>query len=130
MQKTGFDPWVRKIPWRRKWKPTPVNLPGKSHGQRSLVGCRLWGRTESDTTEATQQQQQFYYYYLLFIYSVSCSVVPDSLQPLGLQPARLLCPWDFPGQDTGFGCHFLLQGIFLTQGSNPVFCTEGRFFTN
>ena len=42
----------------RKWKPTPVFLPGKSQGQRSLVGCRLWGRTESDTTEATQQQQQ------------------------------------------------------------------------
>ena len=38
---------------RRQWQPTPVLLPGKSHGQRSLVGCRLWGRTESDTTEAT-----------------------------------------------------------------------------
>ena len=34
-------------------------------------------------------------------------------------PARLLCPWDFPGKNTGVGCHFLLQGIFLTQGSNP-----------
>ena len=39
--------------WRRKWQPTPVFLPGESQGQRSLVGCRLWGRTESDTTEAT-----------------------------------------------------------------------------
>ena len=38
--------------------PTPVLLPGKSHGWRSLVGCRLWGRTESDTTEVTWQQQQ------------------------------------------------------------------------
>ena len=37
----------------RQWHPTPVLLPRKSHGQRSLVGCRLWGRTESDTTEAT-----------------------------------------------------------------------------
>ena len=44
--------------WRRKWQPTPVFLLGESHGQRSLVGCRLWGRTESDTTEATEQQQQ------------------------------------------------------------------------
>ena len=34
----GFDPWVGKIPWRRKWEPTPVVLPGESHGQRSLVG--------------------------------------------------------------------------------------------
>ena len=39
--------------WRRKWQPTPVFLPGESQGRRSLVGCRLWGRTESDTTEAT-----------------------------------------------------------------------------
>ena len=39
--------------WRRKWQPTPVPLPGESWGQRSLVGCRLWGHTESDTTEVT-----------------------------------------------------------------------------
>ena len=44
--------------WRRKWQPTPVFLPGESQGWGSLVGCRLWGRTELDTTEATQQQQQ------------------------------------------------------------------------
>ena len=44
--------------------------------------------------------------------------MPDSLWPHGLQPTRLLCPWDFPGKDTGVGCHFLLQGIFPTQGSN------------
>ena len=41
---TGFNSWVRKIPWRRKWQPTPVFLPGKSHGQRSLEGYSLWGR--------------------------------------------------------------------------------------
>ena len=39
--------------WRRKWQPTPVFLPGESQGQESLVGCRLWGRTELDTTEVT-----------------------------------------------------------------------------
>ena len=44
--------------WRKKWQPTPVFLPGKSQGQGSLVGCRLWGHTESDVTEVTQQQQQ------------------------------------------------------------------------
>ena len=44
--------------WRKKWQPTPVFLPGVSQGQGSLVGCHLWGGTESDTTEATQQQQQ------------------------------------------------------------------------
>ena len=44
--------------WKRKWQPTPVFLPEESQGLGSLVGCRLWGCTESDTTEATQQQQQ------------------------------------------------------------------------
>ena len=44
--------------WRRKWPPTPVFLPWESQGWGSLVGCRLWGHTESDMTEATQQQQQ------------------------------------------------------------------------
>ena len=46
----------------------------------------------------------------------SRSVVSDSLRPHGLQPSRFLCPWDFPGKSSGVGCHFLLQGIFLTQG--------------
>ena len=47
----GFNPWVGKIPWRRKWQSTPVLLPGKSHGQRSLEGYSSWGHKESDTTE-------------------------------------------------------------------------------
>ena len=50
---------------------------------------------------------------------VSCSVLSDSLRPQGLEPSRLLHPWDFPGKNIGVGCHFLLQGIFPTQGSNP-----------
>ena len=49
----------------------------------------------------------------------SLSVVSDSLRPHGLWPTKLLHPWDFPGKSTGTGCHFLLQGIFLTQGLNP-----------
>ena len=47
----SFDPWVGRIPWRRKWQPTPVVLPGKSHWQSSLVGYSPWGHRESDTTE-------------------------------------------------------------------------------
>ena len=43
-----FDPWVGKIPWRRAWKPTPVFLPGESHGQRSLAGYSPWGCKELD----------------------------------------------------------------------------------
>ena len=48
-----FNPWVRKIPWRKAWQPTPVFLPGESHRQRSLAGYSLWGHKESDRTEAT-----------------------------------------------------------------------------
>ena len=51
MQKTRFDPWIGKIPWRREWQPTPVFLPGESHGQRSLVGYNPWGCKELDMTE-------------------------------------------------------------------------------
>ena len=50
---------------------------------------------------------------------VSCSVMSNSLRLHGLEPARLLCPWDFPGKHTGTDSHSLLQGIFPTQGSNP-----------
>ena len=46
-----FSPWIGKIPWRRKWQPTPVFLPGKSRRLRSLAGCSPWGRKELDTTE-------------------------------------------------------------------------------
>ena len=54
----GFDPWLVKIPWKRKWQPTPVFLPGKSHGQRSLVGyspwdCKSWTWLSDWTTTAT-----------------------------------------------------------------------------
>ena len=48
----GLNPWVGKIPWRRAWRPTPVFLPGESHGHQSLVGYSPWGRREADTTEA------------------------------------------------------------------------------
>ena len=49
MQETGFDPWVRKSPLGKQ--PTPVCLPGKSHGQRALAGCSPWDHKELDTTE-------------------------------------------------------------------------------
>ena len=54
----GFDPWVGKILWRRKWQPTPIFLPGKSHGWRSLEGYSPWGLRESETTERLQFQFQ------------------------------------------------------------------------
>ena len=71
--------------WRRKWQPTPVFLPGESQGQRSLVGCCLWGRTELDTTEVTQQQQQL----MSLLYH--CKIAP------GL-------PWWLSGEESACQC--------------------------
>ena len=58
-------PWVGKIPWRRKWQHTPVFLPGKSHGWRSLAVYTPWGRKELDTTE---QLHYFHYLFTIFIF--------------------------------------------------------------
>ena len=51
---SSFDPWVRKIPWRRAWQPTAVFLSGESYAQRILTGYSPWGHKESDTTEANE----------------------------------------------------------------------------
>ena len=135
--------------WRRQWQSTPVLLPGKSHGWRSLVGCSPWGREESYTTA------RLHFHFSLScigeengnplqcsclenprdggawwaaIYGVAqsrtqlkqlsskddfvcvCSVASDSLQPYRLYQVRLLCPWDFPGKNTGVGCPFPTPG--------------------
>ena len=58
-----------------------------------------------------------------------CFLVSDSLQPHGLQHARLHCLWDFPIKNIGVGCHLLLQGIFSTQESNLCLCLTDTFFT-
>ena len=64
-----------------------------------------------------------------------CCLLFQSLSPVnllqlnGVQPTRLLCPWNFPGKNTGVGCHILLQGIFPTQGSNLCFLPSGFFAT-
>ena len=55
----GFDPWVRKILWRRPWQPTPVFLLGESHGLRSLAGYSPWDCEESDTTEQLTLSDDF-----------------------------------------------------------------------
>ena len=64
----GFDPWVRKMTWRRKRQATTVFLPGKFHGQQSLAGCSPWGGKESDTAEWLSTRvstiYQFHKYFL------------------------------------------------------------------
>ena len=94
---------VKNLPAMRKtWVPSlgwkdPLEKGTTTHsGLENSMVCIVHGVTKSE--------------------SVSHSVVSDSLRPHGLQPSRLLCSWDFPGKNTGVGCHALLQGTFLTQG--------------
>ena len=116
----GFDPWVGKILWRRKWQPTPVLLPGKSHGQRRVVGYSPWGHKESDTTEWLHFQTMKicqHFCIMVHIYNAWGHIwvfytqdysLPDS-SGQGILQARIL-EW--------VPCS-LLQEIFPTQGSNP-----------
>ena len=90
----GFDPWVRKILWRRKWQPTPILLPGKYQGRRSLVGYSPWDHKESDTTE------RFYHIFYCFL---------QPLKKCEKLPSR-------------GGCMETSSGLDLTHGSGP--CTR------
>ena len=79
LKRCGFDPWVKKIPWRRKWQPTPVFLPGEFHGQRSLAGYSPWSHKELATTEHTHAHTHGDYkmlppYFMLFCF-FACPLV-------------------------------------------------------
>ena len=109
-KRDGFHPSVGKIPWSREWQPTPVFLPGKFHRQRSLA---VHGAAKSQTRLTTVTTLCLFHAF--WIKSVCCrcccvtSVVANSVWPHRRQPTRLPHPWDSPGQNTGVGCHFLLQ---------------------
>ena len=64
-RRLGFHPWVRKILWRRKWQPTPEFLPGKSHGQRNLLGYSPWGYKRVQHNLVTKQQQTIIFYIII-----------------------------------------------------------------
>ena len=111
-RRSGFDPWVRTIPWRKEWLPTPELLPGEFHRQRSLAGYSPWGLKESDMTELTEHRSPHVCVYaktlqwcLILFDSMDCSLPGSSVH--GILQAK----------NTRGGCHALLQGIFLTQGS-------------
>ena len=70
-----FDPWIKKIPWRKKWQSTPVLLPGQeSHGQRNLAGYSPWGHKEADMTEHAHAHDTGYMTFL-FITNIILNVV-------------------------------------------------------
>ena len=72
----GFNPWVGKILWRRKWQPTPVLRPGKSYGWRSLVGYSPWGCEELDATEWRHFHFHTHPYFLPFWLRKNCPISP------------------------------------------------------
>ena len=102
----GFDPWVAKIPWRRKWQPTPVFLPGEFHGQRSLVGYSPCGSKESDTTEAIEH---------------SCMIETTLAEILGTQSFSPLWQIQYPfiTKQELKGAHSLKFLAVLVDGLNP-----------
>ena len=122
----GFDPWVGKMPWRRKWQHTPLFLPRKSHGQRSLVGYTLWCH-KSDTAVITHHSST----YKLPLCSVLqrldlpwLSQTPDASLPLCLSSC-LQGPKCFTQPSTHFHCgspkakhSWTKSGHFLTQITN------------
>ena len=81
-----FNPWVRKIPWRSKWQPTPVFLPGKSHGQRSLVGYSPWVReTQTQLSTHTHRKRQRFLLILILMAITTNPInrnVPNFTAPL------------------------------------------------
>ena len=125
-KRLGFNPWVRKIPWRRAWQPTPVFLPRESHGQKSLAGHSPWGRKEShnwsDLTNGTFFNMQGRWSGKT--HKIVCSVPQAclTLQPHGLWPARLLCPWDFPLKNTGVGSISSSRGSSQPRDQTHISC--------
>ena len=101
--------WVRKIPWRRKWQPIPVFLPGESHGWSSLVGYSPWGCKESDMTERVRS--------LSLLVSQSYPVLCDLMD---YRPPGSSVFGDALGKNTGVGCYTLLQGIFPDPGPDQI----------
>ena len=129
---TGSIPGLARSPWSRRWQFTPIFFPGKSHGQRSLVGYSPWGHKESDATEHT---------HMPVVSQFSCSVVSNSLRPHGLQHPRLSCPSPTPGAcsnscPSSWWCHPTISSSvvpfssclqsFLASGSFSV----SHFFTS
>ena len=125
----------RLYSWRRQWHPTPVLLPGKPHGRRSLEGCSPWDRWGSDTPG------RLHFHFSLSCFGegngnpLQCSCLENprdggawwaaiygaaqSRTRLKWLNSRLYSPWNSPGQNTGVCSHSFLQGIFPTQGLNP-----------
>ena len=111
----------------RKTRAIPETGTDQRRQQRHS-NCVQWGAL-ADIQEGKEQCWKINKITIKCSIQFSRSVMSDSLWPHGLQHARLLCPWDSLGKNTGVGCHFLLQGVFLTQGLNPAFLHYRQILT-
>ena len=107
-----FDPWVRKILWRRAWQPTLVLLPGESQGQRSLEGYRPWGQKELDTAEAITHTCIHVYLFLWGLPCLCCDFGFSLLLPV--LPI--------------FSCIHLSSTLLLRCPTFKAICSQGQFF--
>ena len=81
-RRPGFAAWDGKMPWRRAWQPTPVFLPGESHGQRSPAGCSPWGRRVGHDLASKQQRHDNRAVYTSLSASGSGTLLPVKSRPL------------------------------------------------
>ena len=125
-----FDSWVGKIPWRRKWHPTPVFLPGESRGQRSLPVCSPWGGKELGTTEhARFIQINIKEQLACSRYTVKAGAVEEpglqNVAPLSLLSSQRAAVEASGVQDLGATCAHTMQGVDRHLPS-PAWSTRGR----
>ena len=125
-ERPRFDPWERKISWRRALLPTLVFLPGEFHGQRSLEGYSSWGHKEPDMTEQLTLSLGRVGEWDLWRWGRGKSLSRGPHQTSSEQQWKSLSrvqlsatPQNSPGKNTGVGSLSLLQGIFPTQESEP-----------
>ena len=115
-----FNPWVRKILWRKEWQPTLVFLPAEFHRQRSLSCYSPWGHKESDMTEKIIlfpfHGDHSYQYCIVYL---KATMRVDLKHTHHNNNKMVIIAGDSPGKNTGVGCHALLQRIFPTKWSNP-----------
>ena len=112
--------WYLSTSLLERWlAPQPEVIISNFRTQNSGFCSQLWVLRANTGKLKKIPQSTLHYRAMLkaHVCVLSHSVMSDSLRPSGLQPARLLCPWNSPDENTGVGCHFLLQGVFSTQGS-------------
>ena len=119
-------PLMKGMGWRRKkWRGAHLIMPLSMYQWFSICNHRAY-RAKTGTPKTFKPRwngdistkHKFLIYMFYILYHCACTCAQSSLTP-GLEPTGLPYPWDFSGKNTGVGCYFLLQGIFLTQGLNP-----------